>query len=148
MNFYTFESVDPNNNIHEIIKLLDFLTEKEEVQWIISDLDIVPQYHGDYSPNGKIENISHVYLFELEIQKNFFVSLNYSKLRKILEEASCIRRGVFICLQEKTELTEFYATVEPKEPHAIQHKFGLHEVRILDDLIFILSDLDISYLEL
>ncbi|WP_068773835.1 hypothetical protein [Paenibacillus sp. FJAT-26967] len=148
MNFYTFESVDSNNNIHEIIKLLEFLTEKEDVQWIISDLDIVPQYRGDYSPSEKIENRPQVYLFELEIKNNFFISLNFSKLRKLLEEASCIRRGVFICLQEQTELTEFYATVEPKEPHAIQHKFGLHEVRILDDLIFILSDSDISYLEL
>lgn len=45
--------IEPNDNIYVVRKIFDDLKiDKANYKWVISDLDLVPRYHGDYSGIG------------------------------------------------------------------------------------------------
>lgn len=47
---------EPNDNISFVIKLFnDLKISKKDHKWVISDLDLVPVAHGDYSGIGGME---------------------------------------------------------------------------------------------
>lgn len=48
-----FECQDPNDNTDFLCKLLNDLdVDKFKYKWVISDLELIPIFHGDYSGIG------------------------------------------------------------------------------------------------
>ncbi|UQZ82173.1 hypothetical protein SK3146_01330 [Paenibacillus konkukensis] len=134
MNFYTIESNCPNDNSDEILGIVRLLTHHQKnIVWLLSDLDIVPKYFGDYHPTGKKEPRLLVYNFMSKIQKEGFIAASFTELQDLLIETASIRRGVFLCVPDSTVLGDFYAHVEPQNIDAFQHECAFHEVRVLDE---------------
>lgn len=47
------ECPEPNDNINFVYKIFeDLKIDRENYKWVISDLDLVPIYHDDYSGSG------------------------------------------------------------------------------------------------
>lgn len=146
MNFYTLESRYPNDNSTEILDILEIITKKNDksISWILCDLDIVPKTEGDYTPSGKGDPCHPVYDFITRIQRERFIVVSIVEVQDILVETTSVRRGVFLCVPDSTVLGDFYACVEPKNKGAFQHECAFHEIRVLDDLIYILSNNDLD----
>lgn len=137
---YTIESNNPNHNSNEVTDFLNRLTNlQEDVIWLVTDLDLTPRYHCDYHPTGKREISNSVYEFNKRLETEHFILITLGELSSILNETICIRRGLFICLPNEIKLCDFYATVESECTESMLHESALHELRVLDDLIYILS---------
>lgn len=134
---------NPNENAHFISGILQSVSEtvSNNVKWLISELELVPKYNGDYSPTGKNQNPDYAYHFTERIRNEHIVLCSGSELRLALEESTSVRWGVFLGFLDKTSTdVDFYPTVEVEEIELIQHPLALIEIRIIDgDIIEILS---------
>lgn len=136
------ECSEPNDNISFLYDIINSLNiDKLKYKWVISDLDLVPIFHGDYSGIGGEERESVSYNFIKRIEKEKVIVLNSDELFTILKDTQTIRNGVFICLAKEydIEADTYRPRVESNKSNQMYDERAKYEIRILDgDLFFIL----------
>lgn len=92
------ECNEPNNNVDFLCNIINRLDiDNSKYKWAISDLDLIPVFHGDYNGIGGEEKESMSYKFLQKIEREGVVVLDRYELYDILEDTQTIRNGVFIC---------------------------------------------------
>lgn len=138
----TFECNDGNDNIFFLYDLInDLKIDKSKYKWIISDLDLIPIFHGDISGVGGIEKKRIAYEFVKRIEQEKVIVLDSDELYKVLEDTQSIRNGVLICLEKRysIDVDTYRPTVESNNVEQIYDERAKCEIRILDgDLFFVL----------
>lgn len=133
------ECSKPNDNIYFLHDIMDGLDiNQSNYKWVISDLNLVPAFHGDYSGIGGEENESISYKFLQRMEQEQVVILDGDELYCILEDTQTIRNGVFICLEKQYVIdTQTYRPkVESSNPDQLYDKRAICELRILDGGLF------------
>jgi len=132
---------DSNNNIEFLIDLIKGMQEGyHNSYWVISDLDLIPLFHGDYKGDGGVNFKEIAYSFNKRVEKEKVVILNYNELMSILNDAQTVRRAVLVCFSSdfSIDTDSFRPLVEPKNPNILSNDNAKYELRILDGGLFII----------
>lgn len=138
---------DSNNNSNYVIELLTNAQKKiSDNYWLVSDLDMVPIFLGDYSGTGQIEKENVAYEFQLKMEKERISILTFNRLIEILKATRTIYNGVFMCFPNNVfiDKASFRPVVEAKNPNDMSHKDAIYEIRILDGDLFYIFDEQIN----
>lgn len=139
----TLECDNPNHNSSYLIDVINSLTEqKEDYDWIIADLDLIPVFKGDDLGIGKEREEGAADTLLKRIEKNGAVSLAYEQLIQILCDTLTVRNAVLTCFKKgcKIDLSTFRPRVE-SESKTMYDSRAEYEIRILDgDLFFVLTE--------
>lgn len=133
------ECNEPNDNISFLYDIINNMNiDKLKYKWVISDLDLVPIFHGDYSGIGREESESVSYNFIKRIEKEKVIVINSDELFTILKDTQTIRNGVFICLAKEydIETNTYRPRVESNKSNQMYDERAKYEIRILDGDIF------------
>ena len=134
-----FECQDPNDNTDFLCKLLnDLAVDKFKYKWVISDLELIPIFHGDYSGIGGNEIQSTAAKFMEKVEQEKVAIVDTDEMYGILEDTQTIRNGVFVCLnkQDSIDIRTYHPRVECGNVDQLYDKRARHEVRILDGSLF------------
>lgn len=116
--------------------------DKTKYKWIISDLDLIPKFHGDYSGIGNEATLSAAYIFLNKIEHEKIAVLSSDELFCVLEDAIAIDKGVFICLEKQYSINKdtYRPRIESDKPERMYDHRAEFEIKILDgDLFYILE---------
>lgn len=133
------ECPEPNDNICFVRKVFDDLKfDKVNYKWVISDLDLIPIYHGDYSGIGVKEKNSVAFDFVKKIEREKVVIVNIDEMYGIFEDTQTIYNGVFICLknEDDIQMDTYRPRVEGRNTNQFYDKRAKYEIRILDGSLF------------
>lgn len=133
------ECYEPNDNTHffgEILKGLNI--DEAKYKWVISDLNLIPIFHGDYSGIGGKEPQGIAYHFMERVEREKAVIVDINEMYNILEDTQSIRNGVFICLsrQDDIDIRTYHPKVECDCTDQLYDERAKCEVRILDGSLF------------
>lgn len=133
----------PHENAKFIIDLISKAQSKsEDNYWIISDLDLIPLFHGDYSGigMGKPEEIS--LKFREKMEKESIAILSYNELLQILKDTQTIYQAVLISFRKNVLIDTklFRPIVDAKNVEKSSHEQSSYEIRILDGDLFCIYD--------
>ncbi|URJ59014.3 hypothetical protein [Paenibacillus polymyxa] len=133
-----FEFHDSNNNSDFIKNLLNvIIRNKQDVYWGVGDIEIVPQYQGDYPGSGNHDYREIALKFGEKIEREKLVYVTSVELFEILDDTQSIRSGVFVCFSNSCPFDyNFRPKLETKCANEMQHEMAYLEVRILDGDIF------------
>ncbi|MDE6420826.1 MAG: hypothetical protein K2K87_09905 [Lachnospiraceae bacterium] len=133
------ECIEPNDNIYFVRKVFDDLKiDKANYKWVISDLDLVPMYHGDYSGIGGEEKKSVAFDFVRKMEQEKVAIVDIDEMYCIFEDTQTIRNGVFICLSNEydIEMDTYRPKVEGRNTNQFYDERAKYEIRILDGSLF------------
>lgn len=137
-----YEYYEPNANIPFLLEIINGLNmDKMRYKWVISDLDLVPIFHGDYNGVGGNEEDSLSYRFIKRMELDKVVIMDSDELFEILKDTQTIRNGVFICLENSfsVDLDDYHPKVECENTYKPYDSRAKCEIRILDgDLFYVL----------
>lgn len=134
-----YECGEPNANIPFFINIIKSLNiDIIKYKWVVSDLDLIPVFHGDYSGVGGNETDSLSYRFIKKIEHNKIVIIDSYELFNLLQDTQSIRNGVFICLENhyNIDLDNYTPKVECKNTNQPYDSRAKYEIRILDGGLF------------
>lgn len=134
------ECNEPNNNVDFLCNIINRLDiDNSKYKWAISDLDLIPVFHGDYNGIGGEEKESMSYKFLQKIEREGVVVLDRYELYDILEDTQTIRNGVFICLQKQhsIDVNTYRPKVERDKAEELYDNRAECEIRILDGGCFL-----------
>lgn len=137
-----YECGEPNNNIPFFISILNSLNfDKNDYKWVVSDLELIPIFHGDYSGTGSNDTHSLSYCFVKRTEHSKIVIIDSFELFNVLKDTQSIRNGVFICIENhfNIDINNYRPKVECKNTNQPYDSRAKYEIRILDgDLFFVL----------
>ena len=135
---------NPNDNSSFLIELIakTEYCKNNGYYWVVSDLDLIPLFHGDYIGNGGGTSEEIAYSFLNAYEKRGIAILSYNELINILRDSQSIRNAVIICFDNQVYIDEdtFRPRVESNNINKLSHDKANMEVRILDgDFFYILK---------
>lgn len=137
-----FECEESNDNTYFLLNILrELQIDKSKYKWGVSDLDLVPVFHGDYNGTGGAVSESISYGFLQKIEREKVAVIDDDERSVILNDTQTIRNGVFICLDKayKVDIHTYHPKVERDDIEKLYDDRAKHEIRILDgDLFFVL----------
>ena len=137
-----FECNECNNSYFLRAIINDMKLDETRYNWVISDLDLVPIFKGDYSGIGAEEPQSVAYEFLKKIEREKISIINSRKLYSILEDTRTINNGVFICIEKEYNINvdTYRPIVECNKPNEMYDTRAEYEIRILErELFFVLE---------
>lgn len=137
-----FECNKCDNSLFLYGIISDMNLDETKYNWVISDLDLVPVFKGDYSGIGAEETQSIAYEFLKKIEREKISIINSRELYGILEDTETINNGVFICIEKKYSINvnTYRPKVECEKNEEMYDTRAEYEIRILDgDLFFVLE---------
>lgn len=137
-----FECNECNNSYFLRAIINDMKLDETRYNWVISDLDLVPVFKGDYSGIGAEETQSVAYEFLKKIEREKISIINSRKLYSILEDTRTINNGVFICIEKEYNINvdTYRPIVECNKPNEMYDTRAEYEIRILErELFFVLE---------
>lgn len=143
MEIITFDN--PNDNSEFLLELIN-KTEycnSDDYYWVITDLDLIPRFHGDYMGNGGAVSEEIAYSFLQNYEKTGIAIMNYNNLVNLLKDSQCVRNVIILCFSKQVfiDTNTFRPKVESSNPDKLSHNEVKIEVRILDgDLFYILKN--------
>lgn len=138
---------EPNDNVDFFCKIIESLNANlSDYKWVISDLDLVPLFCGDFSGIGGEESESVAYNFLKRAEQEKVVIINVDEMYIILEDTQVIRNGVFICLnkQDSIDIHTYRPKVESNSPEKMYDNRAKCEIRILDGELFFILEKDLE----
>lgn len=136
---------DSNNNAQFLMNLIRETKyfENSNYYWVLSDIELIPLFHGDYNGSGGAISEETAYNFLKKYENNKIGIMKYNELIQLLEDTRTVTNGVFVCFDNRNLINKetFRPTVECKNPERICHYNAELEVRILDgDLFYVLEN--------
>lgn len=142
MKIYECNQCNDNSSfLSDVINSMNI--DQSKYKWIITDLDLVPIFDGDYSGIGRKASENVAYKFCKKIEQEKIAILNYCELLAVLKETRTIINGVFICLEKQNfvNFNTYRPKVESDVPQRMYDSRAKCEIRILDgELFFILEE--------
>lgn len=136
---------NPNDNSDFLLELINKTEyyKNNDYYWVITDLDLIPRFHGDYMGNGGAVSEEIAYSFLKNYENAGIAIMRYNELVNLLKDSQCIRNAVIICFNNQVfiDTNTFRPKVESNNPNKLSHAEAEMEVRILDgDLFYVLRN--------
>ncbi len=131
----------PNENIEFLKNILGNLVEDaSNLKWAISDMELIPVFHGDYSGVGAAQNEGKATLIQRELDQKTTIWVDTDQLNEILSDTQAIRDGVIICFEKSEEINDFSfcPMVHSEHPDHLYDKRAKFEIRVLEHSLFII----------
>lgn len=95
-------------NKSNVDTLLEIITNVNSIYndsyWLLSDVELIPIFHEDYSGIGSKEQYYPAYSFQLEIEKSKIVIMSFNELKKLIKDTKTISFGLLFCFSNKTRI--------------------------------------------
>jgi hypothetical protein len=136
---------NPNDNSDFLIDLINKTeySKNEGYCWVITDLDLIPRFHGDYMGNGGAVSKEIAYSFLEDFKNAGIAIMSYNELVNLFKEAQCVRNAVIVCFSKTVTIDTktFRPRVETNNLNKLSHSNAKIEIRILDgDLFYVLKN--------